>query len=80
METFYLNLREQDAAVATHEHEHELHRSDCPFFPTKYQEFRQKESSEDAILAARIWAAMYHNEWYVDGCAHCCPEIDSDNR
>lgn len=78
METYYLNNKEQDAEASTRPHEHELHRLGCHYFPSDVQKIGVFNSPESALLAAMIWAAMYRKDWNVDGCAFCCPSVNSD--
>lgn len=80
MSKFYLNSREQEASSASHEHEHEIHRGDCYFIPKNYIYLGEYSDSKDAILVARIWTNENHLNWYIDGCAYCCPEINSDDK
>lgn len=80
MEFYFLNSNEQPPESSTHKHEHELHRVDCPFFPDESEKFGPYKTSQEALLAARIWTSMKGYDWFVDGCAECCPEIDSDKQ
>ena len=67
---YYLNLHEQP------EGEHEIHIRGCLYFP----------AAENAEYLGRYFYAMNalaeakrrYPSWNINGCCHCCSEIDTD--
>lgn len=67
---YFLNLREQP------EGEHEVHTANCRYCPSEQnaEYLGTYANSAPAVL----WAQMVHPSWSINGCAHCCPETDTD--
>lgn len=72
MEHFYLNLNNQ----VNDNNEHEVHRQPCYWLPNvqnrEYLGFYQ--NANIAVSEAK----KRHPYWSINGCAHCCPEADTD--
>ncbi|MBR2658406.1 hypothetical protein IKD57_00720 [Candidatus Saccharibacteria bacterium] len=67
---YYLNLHEQP------EGEHEIHVSGCLYFPlAKNAEYLGRYFYATSALAE---AKRRYPSWNINGCCHCCSEIDTD--
>mgnify|MGYP001041311405 CR=1 FL=1 len=70
VKSYYLNKQEQP------EGEHEVHASDCKYFPAK-KNAEYLGEFEDSLPAV-VLASHLHPNWSVNGCRHCCRESDTD--
>ncbi len=67
---YYLNLHEQP------EGEHEIHTDGCLYFPAaKNAEYLGRYIYAVNALAE---AKRRYPRWNINGCRHCCSEIDTD--
>jgi len=66
---YYLNLSMQP------EGEYEIHIPGCDWFPSRQYEYLGRYQFASTALDV---ARRRHPGWAINGCIHCCPEINTD--